>query len=367
MCYDLASKLYDNERYYIIVGRIIGYFSYNYMDSVDLITGKYTTTAKESLKTSEIIECGRLVLEREIEGIRSLFEVLDDTFTNLVELLYNSNGRVILSGMGKSGHIANKISATLASTGTPSFFVHPGEASHGDLGMVTKDDVVILLSNSGETVELRDFINYTRRFNIPLVGIVRRKRSTLVSSADIAIVLPEIPEASPIGAPTTSTTMMLALGDAIAVALLNKKGFKEEDFGNFHPGGKLGQAFVKVKDLMHTGDTIPLVRSDLKMSDALIEMTSKSLGCAGVTDNEGKIIGIITDGDLRRHINSGIMNMKAYEVMTANPVTVSSECLSAKALAIMEDKAITTLFILDQNQRPQGIIHIHDILRAGIA
>lgn len=312
-------------------------------------------------------EQARLVFSKAIEGIEALYHILDEKFIALVELLYQSKGRIIISGMGKSGHIANKISATLASTGTPSFFVHPGEASHGDLGMVTKDDVVILLSNSGETEELRDFIHYTKRFSIPLVGIVRRAKSTLVSAADIALILPEIPEASPIGAPTTSTTMMLALGDAIAVSLLDKKGFSNEDFSNFHPGGKLGKAFIKVKDLMHKGENIPVVEQQNKMSETLIEMTSKGLGCVGVTNHDGSLIGIITDGDLRRHMHTGLMEMEAHEIMTSSPVTIEEEYLSAKALSLMEDKSITALFVVDSNNIPKGVIHIHDLLRAGVA
>jgi arabinose-5-phosphate isomerase len=313
---------------------------------------------------SSAIKSARFVFEREIEGIRALDEWLGDDFLDAIHLILGIKGRVILSGMGKSGHIGNKIAATLASTGVPAIFVHPGEASHGDLGMITQDDVVVLLSNSGETIELRDIIEYCKRFAIPLIGIVRRKTSVLVDAADVALILPEVPEACDVEAPTTSTTMMLALGDAIAVALLNIKQFSKEDFNVFHPGGNLGAAFTMVRDLMH--ENIPLVSEDVLMSDVLIEMTAKGFGCSGVVDGSGVLTGVITDGDLRRHMDSGLMAKAAGEVMTENPLTIEGNSLASAALAVMEKRAITSLFVLKE-QKPVGIIHIHDLLRAGIA
>lgn len=317
------------------------------------------------MKKNPIIESAKNVLDTEIEGLKAIENWLDDKFVDAVELLYNIKGRVILSGMGKSGHIAHKIAATLSSTGTPSFFVHPGEASHGDLGMITKEDAVILLSNSGETAELKDIINYCKRFAIPIIGMVRRETSVLVTASDIALILPNVPEACKVKAPTTSTTMMLALGDAIAVALMDKKGFNNEDFNIYHPGGKLGAAFIKVGDLMHTDEQVPLIKSGTAMSEALIEMTEKRFGCVGIVDNKGNLLGIITDGDLRRHMSSDLIKRKADDVMTKNPLTVSSENLATKALNIMEGKSITNLFVMD-GKKPVGIIHIHDILRAGV-
>lgn len=312
------------------------------------------------------IDVANYVLSCEVEGLQALSKVLDDGFIATVDLLHRCEGRIIVSGMGKSGHVARKMAATFASTGTPAFFVHPGEASHGDLGMVTDQDVVLLLSNSGETAELKDFIYYCKRFSIPLVGVARRQGSALVDAATVALVLPETPEASPVGAPTTSTTMMMALGDVLAVALLERRGFSHEDFGVFHPGGKLGQAFLKVEDLMHTGDEIPLVLAGTLMSDVLLEMTAKRLGCTGVVTAEGVLLGIVTDGDLRRHMDAGLLEQPVDGVMTQGPVTVTASQLAVEALRIMEDKSITNLFVLEGDV-PVGVIHIHDILRAGVA
>lgn len=311
------------------------------------------------------IAAATYVLRQEIAGLEALVESLDGTFSQAVALIYNLKGRVILSGMGKSGHIARKIAATMASTGTPALFVHPGEASHGDLGMVTADDALILFSNSGETKELNDIVEYARRFSIPLIAVVRRDSSTLVESADIAFILPEIPEASPTGAPTTSTTMMLAWGDALAISLLEKKGFSQEDFHVFHPGGKLGSGLIKVGKLMKTGADMPLVKSTDVMSKALIVMTSKSLGCTGVLDDSGRLAGIITDGDLRRHMNNDLPKQKVVDIMTRNPMTITSSALAVEAMNIMNKKSITSLFVVDK-VKPEGIIHIHDLLRAGV-
>lgn len=312
------------------------------------------------------IASARYVLEKEMEGLAALNDWLGEAFANAVELIATTKGRLIISGMGKSGHVARKIAATMASTGTPAYFVHPGEASHGDLGMITPDDTVMLLSNSGETAELRDIIAYCVRFSIPLIGMVRRAASTLVEEANVALVLPDIPEASPTGAPTTSTIMMMALGDALAVALIERKGFTHEEFHVFHPGGKLGQAFSRVGSLMHGSDELPLVAPDAKMRDVLLVMTNKRFGCAGVTDAAGKLAGIVTDGDLRRHLNGDLLELTAVEVMTKHPVTVTPHTLLAEALAMMNEKKITSLFAVDEQGAPVGILHIHDCLRAGV-
>jgi arabinose-5-phosphate isomerase len=314
---------------------------------------------------NRLLDAARNVIAREVEGLEAVSAALDEKFLALVDAIYSLKGRVIISGMGKSGHIGRKIAATLASTGTPAFFVHPSEASHGDLGMITADDLVWCLSNSGETNELRDVIAYAKRFSIPLVALVRRETSVLVDAANIAIVLPEVPEASPIGAPTTSTTMMLAYGDALAMALLEKRGFTKEDFGVYHPGGKLGAQFTRVSDLMHRGEEVPLVAAGEKMPDVLITMTAKRFGCAAVTDAKNHLQGIITDGDLRRHMETQLMSKTAAEVMTKNPVTITPQMLASEALGIMNSKSITCLFVIEHN-KPVGILHIHDCLRAGI-
>jgi len=318
-----------------------------------------------SANATAILASARAVIAREVEGLEAVAGALDDRFVALVDRVAHLTGRVIISGMGKSGHIGRKIAGTLASTGTPAHFVHPSEASHGDLGMITADDLVLCLSNSGETHELRDIIAYTRRFSIPLVALVRRAGSVLVESADIAIVLPEVPEASPIGVPTTSTTMMLAYGDALAIALLEQKGFSRADFGVFHPGGKLGSQFTRVNALMHAGDELPLVAADAPMQQVLLTMTAKRFGCAGVVDTAGAMVGIVTDGDLRRHMGTDLMQLTAAQVMTAHPVTITPTMLAAEALGIMNSKSITCLFALTEG-KPVGILHIHDCLRAGV-
>lgn len=314
----------------------------------------YITSAIKTIKT-------------EIEGLENLLEFFGDEYVKAVDLILNNKGRVILSGMGKSGHIANKIAATMASTGTPAFFIHPGEASHGDLGMITKDDVVILLSNSGETKELKDIIYYCKRFEIPIIGIIRRKESELTAASNVPLVLPAIPEANDVNAPTTSTTMMLALGDALAVSVLEAKGFNSEGFGTFHPGGKLGSNFLKVKELMRTKQDIPLVKEIQKMPKILLEMTSKHLGCTGVIDDNGKLLGIITDGDLRRHISKEFLNNSAAQIMTKNPSTINENSLAAQAIATMNKKSITSLFVLNDNNQVVGILHLHDCLKSGLS
>jgi arabinose-5-phosphate isomerase len=269
--------------------------------------------------------------------------------------------------MGKSGHVARKIAATLASTGTPAQFVHPAEASHGDLGMIAASDAVLALSNSGDTAELGDIVAYAARFRIPLVAMTRRAPSVLAEAADVALVLPATEEACPLGlAPTTSTTMMLALGDAIAVALLERKGFSSEDFKVFHPGGRLGRRLLRVADIMHGGSAVPLVPRGAPMSEAVLVMTAKSFGCVGVTE-AGRLAGIVTDGDLRRHMESDLLARAVEEVMTASPKTIGPGALAAEALGIMNERAITSLMVVDEERRPLGILHIHDCLRAGIA
>ncbi len=324
-------------------------------------TAKNITTNNHA----QILASARAVIAREVEGLQAVADSLDEQFIAIVEKIAGLKGRVIISGMGKSGHIARKIAATLASTGTPAHFVHPSEASHGDLGMITADDLVVCLSNSGETHELRDIIAYARRFGIPLVALVRRESSILADAADIAVILPEVPEASPIGAPTTSTTMMLAYGDALAVALLEHKGFSREDFGVFHPGGKLGSQFIRVADLMHGADELPLVAQTTPMPQALLTMTEKRFGCAGVVGKDGELAGIITDGDLRRHMEQGLLEKEAGQVMHRHPVTITPTMLAAEALGIMNSKSITCLFVVE-GEKPVGILHIHDCLRAGV-
>jgi arabinose-5-phosphate isomerase len=279
-----------------------------------------------------------------------------------------ARGRVVVSGMGKSGHVARKIAATLASTGTPAHFVHPAEASHGDLGMITVEDVALLLSNSGETPELADLIAYTRRFAIPLIGVAGRADSTLLRQSDIAIVLPQAAEACPVGlAPTTSTTMTLALGDALAVALMEHRAFTPEDFRGLHPGGRLGARLATVGDLMHRGEEVPLIGPDAPMGDALIEMTRRGFGVVGVVDAGGGLVGVITDGDLRRNME-GLLQRRVEDVMTRAPRTIATTALASEALGVMNASKITTLFAIDPAApgRPAGILHVHDCLRAGV-
>jgi len=324
------------------------------------------TKKKQLLNKFDDISIAKSVLSIEIEGLQALEAWLDQPFIKAVDLIYNAKGRVVLSGMGKSGHIARKIAATLSSTGTPALFVHPGEASHGDLGMITKDDVVVLLSNSGETAELKDIIYFSKRFSIPLIGIVRRSTSVLVTFADVALILPGVKEACQVNAPTTSTTMMLALGDALAVSVAERRGFNNEDFGVYHPGGKLGTSFLKVENLMHTDKSVPKVYENTLIPQAVNEMTDKKFGCTAVLDKNDKVVGIITDGDLRRHLAKDLTNYQASEIMTKNPQTISKKSLATQALAIMQQKAITSLLIVEDDQLV-GIIHIHDILKSGVA
>jgi len=312
------------------------------------------------------IASARRVLNTEAEALVALAASLGADFGHAIAILAKAPGRVVVTGMGKSGHIARKIAATLASTGRPALFVHPAEASHGDLGMITSDDVVVALSNSGETPELGDIVAYSRRFAIPLVAMTSVAGSTLAASADIALILPPVAEACPlVQAPTTSTTLMLALGDALAVALLERNGFSAEEFKVFHPGGQLGRQLLRVVDLMHSGDQLPLVGPDATMADVILVMTTKSLGCAGVVTTEGALAGIITDGDLRRHMQADLLALPAAQVMTRNPKTVRPGLLAAEAVHIMNAKAITSLFVVEE-RAPIGVLHLHDCLRAGV-
>ena len=318
-------------------------------------------------QTGPDIDFARRVLSTEAEALVSLSDSLGPSFARALDVFAATEGRVIVSGMGKSGHISNKIAATLASTGTPSFFVHPAEASHGDLGMITENDSLLALSNSGETAELADIVTYAARFKIPLVAITAVANSTLAKAADAALILPDTPEACPMGlAPTSSSTMMLALGDAMAVALLERKNFSSADFQELHPGGKLGQRLMKVADVMHTDDELPLVTPDTVMSEVLLEMTAKRFGCVGICGTDGNLVGMITDGDLRRHMGSSLLEARAIDVMTKGARTIGPNALLSEAMGVMNTLSITNLFVVEQ-VGPVGIIHIHDCLRAGIA
>ncbi|MEE6206898.1 MAG: KpsF/GutQ family sugar-phosphate isomerase [Alphaproteobacteria bacterium] len=316
------------------------------------------------------IKVAKQTIDREIEALRSMEGSLDETLTKVLDVLQNTKGRVIVTGMGKSGHIACKIAATMASTGTPSFFLHPGEASHGDLGMITRDDSVIAISNSGESKELADIIFYCRRFSIPLIGITKNPESTLAQSSDYVLHLPTNREACPIGlAPMSSTTATLVMGDVLAAALMVRRGFTEEDFKIRHPGGKLGSILRHVSDIMHKGDEMPLVKDTALMEEALLVMTSKMLGCVGILDENGNLAGMITDGDLRRWMSPHLTTEKVTDVMTKNPRTVKENTLIAEAVNVMNNtgRGITNMFVVDDNKKPIGIIHIHDCLRAGVS
>jgi arabinose-5-phosphate isomerase len=314
----------------------------------------------------------RRVLRLESEALAALAAALGKDFVAALECLDAVAGRIIVSGMGKSGHVARKIAATLASTGSPAVFVHPGEASHGDLGIITKDDAVVVLSNSGRTPELNDLVAYSRRFAIPLLAIIGSPGSQLAQSADVALELPPTPEACPLGlAPTTSTTAMLALGDALAVALLERKGFSSEQFHALHPGGQLGSQLLKVGDLMHQGEAVPLAAPDTRMADAILTMSQKSFGCVGIVEHDGSLVGIVTDGDLRRHMADDLLGRATAEIMTPAPKTIGPQALAAEALGRMNQSAITSLFVVEGGAGAGagtvvGLLHLHDLLRAGV-
>ncbi len=316
------------------------------------------------------VDVARQVLTTEATGLRALASALDDSFAHAVALLAGIPGRVVVTGMGKSGLVARKVAATLASTGTPALFVHPAEASHGDLGMVLPGDAVLALSNSGETAELADLIAHARRFALPLVAFTGRADSTLAEAADAVLLLPAAPEACPMGlAPTTSTTMQVALGDALAVALLRRRGFTASEFRVFHPGGRLGARLRRVRDLMHAGDAVPLAPRGTLMGAALLVITGKGFGCLGVTGAQGHLEGIVTDGDLRRAMGPDLLARPVEAVMTPDPGTVGPELLAAEALRLMTERArpVTSLFVVDHEHRPVGLLHVHDLLRAGVA
>ncbi len=333
------------------------------------------TAVPESHSNADLA-AARAVLATEGDALGALSRSLDAKFSRAIDLLVGVEGRVIVSGMGKSGHVGNKIAATFASTGTPAQFVHPGEASHGDLGFVTRKDAALLLSNSGKTSELTDIIEFTRRAGIAMIAITSGAESPLAQHADVALILPNAPEACPMGlAPTTSTTMQLALGDALAVALMKRRGFTADDYRVLHPGGSLGRRLVRVEDIMHKGSELPLVAFDRIMSDVLLEMTSKRFGCAGVLDASGGLIGVITDGDLRRHMQGDLLKKRAQDVMTGKPRLVRAGALGGEALRLMNQNAIpvTCLFVVADEDvakptpKPVGIVHVHDCLRAGVA
>jgi arabinose-5-phosphate isomerase len=308
------------------------------------------------------------VILTEAKGLELLAASLDDSFNAGVGLILNRKGRVAVTGMGKSGHIARKVAATLSSTGTPAFFIHPSEAGHGDLGMLEQGkDVLLAYSNSGQTEELSSILIFCARSRIPVIGVTANRESLLGKYADIIIPLPNLSEACPLGcAPTTSTAMMLALGDALSLCLLSARGFTVEDFHAYHPGGKLGSRLLAVKDLMHTGDEMPLASPDALMSEVLVIMTGKRLGCLGVVEN-GLLIGMITDGDLRRHMGPDLLNARTRDIMTLKPITFTPETMAAKALALMQEREITNAFVVSPDGSPAGVIHIHDCLAAGVA
>ncbi|MGZ8364183.1 MAG: KpsF/GutQ family sugar-phosphate isomerase [Caulobacteraceae bacterium] len=313
----------------------------------------------------DAVAVGRRVLRVESQALEELAEMLGDPFVRAVETLFAAEGRVICMGVGKSGHVARKVAATLASTGTPAMFVHLSEASHGDLGMIGQKDVIVALSRSGEVTELADTLAYAKRFAIPLIAITAKPKSALGRAADVALLLPDAPEATgEVSAPTTSTTLQMALGDALAAALIERRGFTARDFRQFHPGGKIGAMLLTAADLMHGADEVPLVDPTTPMPQALLVMTEKRFGCVGVSNGDGTLRGLITDGDIRRHLD-GLMDHTAGEVMTAGPKTVPPAMLAAEALKIMNDNAITVLFVVE-DRTPVGILHIHDLLRAGV-
>ena len=321
--------------------------------------------------TSALIESALRTLDTEAGGIAALVSAIQNGLAQpivaAIELIAQARGRLIVTGMGKSGHVGRKIAATFASTGTPAYFVHPGEASHGDLGMITKDDVIMALSWSGETVELKDLIDYSRRFGTGLIAVTADAESTLAKASDVVLLLPQAREACPHNlAPTTSSLMQLALGDALAVALLESRGFTALKFRELHPGGRLGAKLQFIRDVMHTGASVPMIALGTAMSDAIVVMTAKGFGCVGIAKIDGSLAGIITDGDLRRHMGPALMSAKVDDVMTKNPKTVSSDQLVSEALELLNSSKITAVIVVDAG-KPAGIVHLHDLLRAGVA
>jgi arabinose-5-phosphate isomerase len=341
-------------------------------DKVISSIGSHTTVLTPSVKDASSrendVSAARRVIDHAKGGLEALGASLGADFCAALDVFARVSGRVIVSGVGKSGHVGRKIAATLASTGTPAFFVHAGEASHGDMGMIGKNDAVLAISNSGEAGELRDLVSYTRRFGIPLVAITSKPQSSLAQGADIVLTLPNVGEACPLGlAPTTSTTLTLVLGDALAVALLERRGFTADEYKVFHPGGQLGRKLFKVEELMHTGSELPIVAPETSMSDVVLVMTNKTFGVAGVVSGDGRLLGIVTDGDLRRHMRRGIGDlfaMSAADVMTRSPKTIRGSALAAEAVRRMNESKITAMFVVE-DEKPVGILRMHDVLRAG--
>jgi arabinose-5-phosphate isomerase len=324
-----------------------------------------------SPRARDYIDSALRTLDAGASGIDVLLVAIRDglgaSFVTAAELIRSARGRLIVTGMGKSGHVGRKIAATFASTGTPAFFVHPGEASHGDLGMITPNDVIMALSWSGETAELKNLIDYSRRFKIGLIAITAESNSTLGQSADVLLTMPQAREACPHNlAPTTSSLMQLALGDALAIALLESRGFTALDFGILHPAGRLGALLKFARDLMHSGSSLPLAPLGSRMSDAIVQMSTKGFGCIGITDPSGQLAGIITDGDLRRHMRPNLLEARVDDVMTKNPKTIRPDQLASEALELLNSLKITALMVVEAG-KPVGIIHIHDLLRAGVA
>ena len=320
-----------------------------------------------TIQKNSDIDCAIQTINSEIDTIIKLRDSLNETLSQALDAMQQAKGRIIITGMGKSGHIGKKIAASLASTGTPSFFVHPAEASHGDLGMITEDDVVIAISNSGESKELVDILNYCKRFGIKLISITKNPESSLGKAGDIVLELPNNGEACPLGlAPTNSTTATLVLGDILTAGLIQRKGFTKADFNARHPGGKLGSILQKVSDLMHTNSDMPILEENSDMHRVLLEMTSKRLGCVGFVNNNGELTGMLTDGDLRRCLSAQILEEKAINIMTKNPKTIHKDMMASEAIKIMHDKKITNIFIVE-NKKPIGVIHIHDLLNHGVA
>ncbi|MCF6429664.1 KpsF/GutQ family sugar-phosphate isomerase [Leisingera sp. MMG026] len=318
--------------------------------------------------TEKLLVTARQVITDEARALDTLADSLDERFAEAVQLILQAKGRIIVSGIGKSGHIGHKIAATLASTGTPAYFVHPAEASHGDLGMLSEGDVVLAISNSGEAPELANLLVFTRRFGIPLIGLSSKMDSALMKQADVHLQIPSLGEACGFGmVPSISTTLTLAMGDALAIALMKYRDFRPENFRDFHPGGKLGAQLSKVRDLMHAGDALPLVTENTPMSDALIEISQKGFGVAGVVAADGSLTGIITDGDLRRHMD-GLLDKSSAEVMTASPASIAPGAMAQEAVAVMNQRKITCLFVVDPDNggKAEGLLHIHDCLRAGL-
>lgn len=319
------------------------------------------------MSQSPAILAAHRVLDVEMEGLRRLHASIGAEFAAIVEKVSTMKGRLICAGVGKSGHVARKITATLASTGTPSQFIHPTEASHGDMGMIGTDDILLILSKSGEVPELSDMIAYGKRFKIPIIAMTANAESVLGKAGDYLMLLPEAPEAcGETRAPTTSTTMQIAYGDALAVALLERRGFTASDFRVYHPGGKLGAMLKSVADLMHKNDELPLVRETTPMMEALLIMTAKRFGCTGVIDSQDRLIGIVTDGDVRRKAGADFAHLKVADVMTASPMVVSPHALAAEALAELNQSGRSVVFAVDEQEKPVGILHLHDLLRAGV-